>query len=208
MKTINILLCAGTIAAFTGAAAASAELWLNELHYDNAGGDVDEGMEIAANFEINIDLLEVWAYNGSNGQEYNSWDGGNFSTTTVTGGSLAWFTGEGPLQNGAPDGLAIYYDSQLIQFLSYEGSPFTAADGPAAGELSTALGIAETGSSPVGSSLQLTGTGESYSEFTWTGGETASWGALNADQTIGAIPAPGALALLGLAGITSRRRRR
>ena len=208
MKTINLLLCAGTIAAFTGAAAASAELWLNELHYDNAGGDVDEGLEIAANFEIDISLLSVYAYNGSNGTEYSSWSNTIFNTTTVAGGSLAWFTGQGSLQNGAPDGLAIYYDGALIQFLSYEGSPFTATDGPAAGELSTDLGISESSSSPVGSSLQLTGTGESYSDFTWTGGETATWGSLNPNQTIGAIPAPGALALLGLAGIASRRRRR
>jgi len=205
MKTINILLCAGTIAAFAGAA--SADLWLNELHYDNAGGDVGEGLEIAATFSIDVNLLEVYAYNGSNGTTYDSWSGSDFSYNDVNGGSVAWIYEQGSLQNGAPDGLAIYYDNNLIQFLSYEGSPFEATNGPAAGVTSTDLGISEAGSTPVNTSLQLEGTGSGYSDFTWNGQVPTTWGALNVGQTI-IIPAPSALALLGLAGIAGRRRRR
>ena len=42
----------------------------------------------------------------------------------------------------------------------------------------------------MGSSLQLTGTGTKYSDFTWTAGSAASPNALNAGQTIGAAAAP------------------
>lgn len=207
MKTINILLCAGTVAAFTGAATAGP--WLNELHYDNSGGDVNEGVEIAADFAMDVNLLEVHAYNGSSSQlnVYSSWLGseGDFNYTDVDGGSLAWFVDDGSLQNGAPDGLAIVYDGSVIQFLSYEGSPFTAASGPAAGMTSEDIGVSESSSTPAGTSLQLTGAGTSYGEFTWTVDQAETWGALNPGQ---AIPAPGALALLGLAGIAGRRRRR
>lgn len=208
MKTMNSLLCFGCVAALTNGALGA--IWLNEFHYDNAGGDIDEGVEIAANFVMDVSLLEVHAYNGSSSQlnVYNSWDMTDFGFTEVDGGSLIWFVGAGSIQNGAPDGLAIVYDGAVIQFISYEGSPFTAASGPAAGMTSIDLGISETGSTAVGTSLQLTGTGEQYSDFTWTGGEAATWGSLNAGQVLGAVPAPGVLALLGLAGIASRRRRR
>ena len=51
--------------------------------------------------------------------------------------------------------------------------------------------------------------GDFYDGFTWAEANSVStWGALNAGQAIGAIPAPGAIALLGLAGIAARRRRR
>ena len=119
MKPMNILLCSGCVAALTNGALAG--IWLNELHYDNAGGDVDEGVEIAADFIMNPDLLEVYAYNGSSSQlnVYNSWDSSDFQFAEVDGGSLLWFVGQGSLQNGAPDGLAIVYDNVVVQFISY-----------------------------------------------------------------------------------------
>ncbi|MDG2291516.1 MAG: hypothetical protein P8L37_02575 [Phycisphaerales bacterium] len=208
MKPMNILLCSGCVAALTNGALAG--IWLNELHYDNEGGDVDEGVEIAADFIMNPDLLEVYAYNGSSSQlnVYNSWDSTDFNFAEVDGGSLLWFVGQGSLQNGAPDGLAIVYDGLVVQFISYEGSPFIAGSGPAEGMTSEDLGIFESGSTAVGTSLQLTGTGQEYSDFSWTGGEESTWGSLNEGQTIGLIPAPGVLAMLGLAGFASRRRRR
>ena len=209
MKSINFLLCSGCIAALSSSAVAS--VWINELHYDNAGGDVDEGVEIAADFVMNATLLEVHAYNGSSSQlsVYSSWYEDSFSMAEVDGGSLIWFTNEGSLQNGAPDGIAIVYDGSVVQFISYEGSPFTAADGAAMGMTSVDLGTSESSSTAVGSSLQLTGTADDFSGFTWAEENTAAtWGALNAGQSIGAVPAPGAIALLGLAGIAARRRRR
>ena len=57
MKPMNILLGSACVAALTNGAIAG--IWLNELHYDNAGQDVGEAVEIAADFVIDPELLEV-----------------------------------------------------------------------------------------------------------------------------------------------------
>ena len=78
------------------------------------------------------------------------------------------------IQNGAPDGLALDYDGTLIQFLSYEGS-FTASGGAADGESSTDIGVTETSSTSTGKSLQLTGNGTQYLDFTWQANLDTTW---------------------------------
>ncbi len=70
----------------------------------------------------------------------------------------------------------------MVQFLSYEGT-FTAVGGPADGITSTDIGVSETSSTPVGDSLQLTGTGTEYEDFTWASPEPSTFGAVNAGQT-------------------------
>jgi len=73
-------------------------------------------------------------------------------------GTLAFFSGFS-IQNGAPDGLALVDDTTTIaQFLSYEGT-FDATDGSALDMTSTEIPVTEGSSTPVGGSLQLTGTG-------------------------------------------------
>ena len=65
-----------------------------------------------------------------------------------------------------------------LQFLSYEGS-FEATDGPADGMVSDDIGVSESGSTPVGYSLQLTGTGSSYGDFSWAAAAANTFGAPN-----------------------------
>ena len=55
----------------------------------------------------------------------------------------------------------------VIQFLSYEGS-VTATEGPAAGMTANLLPVSEEPSIALGYSMQLTGTGSTYSDFSWT----------------------------------------
>ena len=86
------------------------------------------------------------------------------------------------IQNGSPDGVALVNGPTLVQFLSYEGS-FTAVGGPADGVASTDIGVTETGSEPLGQSLQLHGSGSIYQDFTWAGPSPISPGAVNAGQT-------------------------
>ncbi len=94
------------------------------------------------------------------------------------------------LQNGSPDGVALVDASNnVIQFLSYEGT-FTAVGGPADGMTSTDIGVAETGSDPLGYSLQLTGTGTSYEDFNWAADAPSTFGAFNNDQIFGAVVIP------------------
>ena len=69
------------------------------------------------------------------------------------------------LQNGPNDGFALVNaGGTVVQLLSYQGA-FTAASGatggPAAGQTSANLPVSESGSTPVGASVHLIGTGSS-----------------------------------------------
>ena len=88
----------------------------------------------------------------------------------------------------------------VVQFLSYEGT-LTATDGPAIGMTSTDIGVAEDSLTPVGYSLQLSGTGTVYEDFTWldepdySNPRDATFSAVNSGQSF--VPIPGAVWLLG-----------
>ena len=88
------------------------------------------------------------------------------------------------IQNGAPYGLALCYGSHVIsgQFLSYEGT-IVATNGPAIGITSTDIGVSESSTTPVGKSLQLIGNGTKYSDFTWGGPYTSTFGSVNSNGT-------------------------
>ncbi|MGC9364335.1 MAG: T9SS type A sorting domain-containing protein [Fidelibacterota bacterium] len=160
--------------------------WINEIHYDNDGSDVNEGVEIIIENpgDYTLSSFTVTLYNGNGGASYGSETLDNFTVGNSQGdftiyyNTSAWGSG---IQNGAPDGLALSYQGHLIQFLSYEGT-FTATDGPANGITSTDIGVSQSGSDPVGETLQLIGGGTQYSDFTW-GSSTypATWGAPNND---------------------------
>ena len=158
-------------------------VFVNELHYDNTGTDTGESIEIAGPAGTVLDGWEVVLYNGSNGSVYD---------TLALSGTLADEAGgygfavidlaTNGLQNGSPDGLALVDDAgAVVQFLSYEGT-LTAVGGPADGLTSTDIGVAETSSTAVGESLQLTGTGTVAGDFTWTGPLAATSGAVNEGQ--------------------------
>ena len=87
------------------------------------------------------------------------------------------------IQNGGPDGIALIENGAVVQFLSYEGA-FTATNGPASGTTSTDIGVSESSSTPVGESLQLSGSGSSYTDFSWSGPAAESPGAVNNGQTL------------------------
>jgi len=57
------------------------------------------------------------------------------------------------IQNGSPDGFALIEGTQVLEFLSIEGT-FVAQDGAAAGMLSTDIGVQEFGDTLEGLSLQ------------------------------------------------------
>ena len=165
------------------AASASAQsVFVNEIHYDNAGGDVGESVEIAGPAGTSLEDWDVVLYNGSNGSQYDTINlSGTIDDEGNGFGALA-FDMAG-IQNGAPDGLALVDDEgNVIQFLSYEGS-FTADGGPADGETSTDIGVDEDPAPPIGQSLQLKGSGTTYGDFTWTAPTAASSGSVNDGQT-------------------------
>ncbi len=162
-------------------------VFINELHYDNDGTDAGEFVEVAGTAGADLTGWSIALYNGSSTQ-LNVYDtialSGTIDDEGAGFGALS-FASAG-IQNGSPDGLALVdADGNVVQFLSYEGS-FTAATGPAAGLTSEDIGTEETSSTPVGFSLQLTGSGSAYEDFAWQAPADDSPGDLNADQSFGA----------------------
>lgn len=161
------------------------EPWINELHYDNAGADMDEGVEVAGPSGIDLADYRIVFYNGADGTSYTPaipmsgiiGDEGN-------GFGAVWF-GRSNIQNGAPDGVALVKISTatVLQFISYEGI-FNATNGPANGSTSQDILVEEGSGTAIGASLQLTGTGNRYTDFNWTTPTAHSRGSSNVGQII------------------------
>lgn len=162
-------------------------VFINEIHYDNAGGDVDEGIEIAGPTGTDLSTYTITAYNGSNGTSYNTTSLSGTIPDEGSGYGAVWFAISG-LQNGAPDAIALDNNGTLIQFLSYEGS-FIGSGGVADGITSEDIGVSETSGTAIGESLQLGGTGTDYTNFSWNAPAAASINLINPGQTFG-TPVP------------------
>ncbi|MEN0003636.1 MAG: lamin tail domain-containing protein [Bacteroidota bacterium] len=179
--------------------AADGDIFINEIHYDNVGSDINEFVEVAVLNSAMLDLADftVSLYNGSPTQRnvYGSAtldqfavgeDDGTYTYYTMMVGGF----GVSGIQNGnssgdgsSPDGLSLSCSAGLVEFLSYEGS-FEAANGPAMGETSTDIGVAESSATGEFASLQLIS-----NAWTVTGCNTK--GAMNEDRPVPAAPAVG-----------------
>ncbi|MEW6094876.1 MAG: ExeM/NucH family extracellular endonuclease [Chloroflexota bacterium] len=172
--------------------AASPSVFINEIHYDNTSTDVGEAVEIAGPAGTDLTGWSLVLYNGSGGAPY--------TTTSLSGTIPDLGSGFGVIvvnypvngiQNGSPDGLALVdASSAVVQFFSYEGT-FIAVGGPANGMTSVDIGVSEASGSAIGDSLQLSGTGTSYDDFTWAGSSANTFGSFNNGQTfVGATLEP------------------
>jgi uncharacterized protein len=172
------------------------QIWVNEFHYDNAGGDSGEFFEIVAPSSF-TDLASVTLslYNGGNQEKYAAHRLDTFSLESTLGDFSFYSKDIAGIQNGAPDGFSLDLSGSVIQFLSYEGS-FAASNGPASGLSSTDIGLSESGSTELGGSLGLAGEGLQYSDFSWTFFASASSGSVNAGQSFSAMPEPHETALV------------
>ena len=164
------------------AAPARADVFINEIHYDNVGTDVSEKIEVLAPAGTSLAGWSVVLYNGGDGKSYATLPLSGTIANQCSGYGTATVAAPG-IQNGAPDGLALVNASgTLVQLLSYEGT-FTATNGPASGHASTAIPKSETSSTAAGTSLQLSGSGSHYADFSWQASRTSSFGACNTGQT-------------------------
>jgi predicted extracellular nuclease len=159
------------------------EVFVNELHYDNAGTDSGEAIEIAGPAGTSLTGWSLVLYNGANGGPYGTRElEGTLPDQQDGFGAVAFRYPVNGIQNGAPDGIALVDGSgQLVQFLSYEGA-LTADGGPADAATSTNIGVVEGSGTPAGRSLQLTGTATRYGGFTWSAPAAESFGEVNAGQ--------------------------
>jgi len=162
-------------------------VFINEIHYDDAGTDAGEGVEIAAAAGTDLAGWTLVLYNGSN----TPGAAPQYSTINLSGvipnqddgyGTLSFALPVNGLQNGASDGIALVAPGGIVvQFLSYEGV-LTASDGPAAGLTSTDIGVSEEPAPADGLSMQLIGTGSSYADFQWTSSAAFTFGQVNTSQ--------------------------
>ena len=169
---------------------AAGPVFINELHYDNAGTDVGEFVEVAGPTGTDLSGWSIVLYNGSNGTAYDTI---TLAGTLADGGQGYGFEvvnlPTNGLQNGSPDGVALVDGGTVVEFLSYEGS-FAAAGGPADGQASTDIGVSETSTTLVGESLQLVGSGTNAEDFTWSGPVAETPGAANTGQDFGGGGSP------------------
>ncbi|MBB5351436.1 endonuclease/exonuclease/phosphatase family metal-dependent hydrolase [Haloferula luteola] len=184
------------MAFFVDASAAppSTDVWINELHYDNEGSDSGEFIEVVVGpgFTGSREDLAVFRYNGSVAAAATVYGealslASDFTEGSVEGGYqilVADLPADG-LQNGGNDGLAVVDQrtGEVLHLISYEGV-MTASDGPAASMSSVDIGVAESGSTPLGASLGLVGSGAASADFAWANFSASSRGELNPGQIL------------------------
>ena len=194
-------------------------VFINEFHYDNVGGDTGEAVEIIAPVGTSLAGWKLVLYNGGTTPAqagaalvYGTvlLDAASVVVTDLGNGfkSLVINFAANGLQNGQggttgpADGFAIIdATGGVVQFLSYEGTLTGAAGTPAGGFSSIDIGQFEADSTTIGTSLQLTGTGTAYEDFTWAASSTANFGASNTGQTLGTTGLPGDLSIEGFRSI-------
>lgn len=188
--------------------ACATPVFINEIHYDNSSSDYNEGVEIAGPAGTDLSGWSLVFYNGASSTDY--------ATEFLTGVISDQLNGFGVLafaisaiQNGPFDGMALINSSSMVtQFLSYEGE-ITAIGGIAAGLTSIDIGVFESSSTPVGYSLQLTGSGRLYEDFSWATADIATFSAINSQQSfigsnttaVVALPSTTLLFGIGLIGV-------
>ena len=150
----------------------------NEIHYDNLGTDAGEAIEIEGPAGFDVSGYSIVLYNGNGTAPYNTQLLSGVLPDSCAGRGVLYVTyPQDGIQNGAPDGLALFDEAGgLVEFLSYEGA-FTAGSGPAEGAASTDIGVAQTSEAP-GLSLQRTSSGA------WQA-SGRSFGACNPDTPTG-----------------------
>lgn len=145
------------------------EAFISEIHYDNAGTDVGEAIEVQAPVGADLTGWSVLLYNGSGGVVYNT---KTLSGTVPEAGVVVVTYPTDGIQNGSPDGMALVdATGAVVEFLSYEGT-FAATEGPAAGLTSTDIGVSQTNTTPIGQTLQKI-------DGVWTGPLASTLGARN-----------------------------
>lgn len=149
----------------------------SEIHYENADDDIAEQIEIEGPAGTDLAGWSIVLYNGNGGAMYDTRTlGGTIPATCGTRGVVVASYPTNGIQNGSPDGFALVHGTEVVQFLSYEGT-MQATDGPAAGMTSSDINVAESGATSQVQSLAL-----NARTHKWTV-RRRSFGLCNSDRT-------------------------
>lgn len=199
-----LLLASAASALWSGQASAyfltGSNVWINEFHYDNSGTDTGEFVEVAGAAGVDLTGWQILLYNGGvapgDGTAAALYDTDPLPGLVIPNqqngfGTVSLSYPVNGIQNGGFDAIALRDNTGVIRhFISYEGVA-TAADGAASGLTASDVGVSQSASAPIGSSIRLTGSGNKYSDFTWAYGETgANGGSINAGQSFTVAPPP------------------
>ncbi|MEK6675037.1 MAG: IPTL-CTERM sorting domain-containing protein [Planctomycetota bacterium] len=140
------------IMSLIGVSAASGQVVINEIDYDQPGTDATEFVELFGPGGLSLSGWSLVFYNGSGGAVYltvaltGSIPVDGYYVVGCTGVTNVdqTLTACNSVQNGAPDGVVLANGATVVDALSYEGS-FTAVGGVAAGMLLSDIGT-DTGS--------------------------------------------------------------
>jgi len=166
---------AGALFSLPATAAVPTTPFISEFHYDNAGADTGEFVEVQLPAGTSSAGLSVVLYNGNGGAVYST---RALPAATAPADAPAVVVVDTPgIQNGSPDGIVLVSGTTVIDKISY-GGPMTATGGPAAGQVLPDIGVAETGSGAAGSSLSRVYDAASDS-YVWQGPATSTRGTLN-----------------------------
>jgi len=136
--------------------ASHTDVYISELHYDNAGPDENEMVEITAPTGTDLTGYQIHLYNGTSGSVYGMPIELSGIISDAECGAIA-FSIDG-IQNG-PDAIALVDPAGIVSdFISYEGS-FLANAGPAQGITSIDIQVSEGDATSVNQSLELTDAG-------------------------------------------------
>jgi endonuclease/exonuclease/phosphatase family metal-dependent hydrolase len=181
-------------------------LWINEIHYRNLGDDVDEGFEVAGAAGLDLSAYRIVLYHGLTYSVASNRVLSGMVPDQGQGFGAVWIAFD-HVGDGPNDAVALVYENggttSVVQLISWDGQ-LTAVDGPAQGLTSTDIGVQQPAANPVGQSLALCGTGNTYPEHLNSGGwqppAPHSRGALNPCQTFPGQPLPTDFTLDALAG--------
>ncbi|MDD3715761.1 MAG: hypothetical protein PHX07_01210 [Candidatus Marinimicrobia bacterium] len=162
------------------------QAWINEVHYDNTGTDVDEFVEVVVACPENCSLgdLTLYMYNGFDGRPYCLECVIDFVPGERIGPYQFYTWYQGGIQNDMEGMILVYHDT-LVDIIAYEGS-FYGTHEPALGLLFPDVGVAETASSPLGGSIYLSG----FPGDPWVYSTEATPGNPNPGQVLDEVPTP------------------
>jgi len=161
--------------------------FINEIHFQQDGLDFNEFIEIAyPTATVDIKTYSIVQYNGFG----NVRNGGVLSLSGATiGGTAGPYTFAyqdyaGVLEESDEAIALVDGNNNVVQFLDYDASfRIVGQNGAAAGLTSQRIPVTEPSSTAATESLQLTGSGCYYDDFTWTGPTTNTKGGTNTGQT-------------------------
>jgi hypothetical protein len=156
--------------------------WINEIHYDNVGTDINEFVEVVVESPEGWYLgdLALYMYNGYDGQPYCLDTVDEFELGERIGPFQFYTWYQRGIQNDT-EGMILVFKDILCDIIAYEGS-FLGTNEPALGKIFPDIGVYETGYDIESNSIYLTGMPGSDWEY-----GAATPGALNNDQHLSEV---------------------